>query len=166
MSKQPPSPTCPTCSRDFVQLVRRQGFIEGLAGLAFLRPFRCQLCTHRFLYGEFGFRHDKPAPDRRQYVRIPVQFPISFTGDVRGEGMTNNISMGGCALESDTKFTVGKVMQLKLHPTNEPNPITVEAAVVRSVSAETARLEFIKVDPGEKERLTRSVAELLVPTRK
>ena len=165
MSKQPPLPTCPKCSRDFVQPVQRQGFLEGLAGLAFLHPFRCQLCTHRFLSCQFGGRHEKPAPDRRQYVRIAAQFPISFTGDVRGEGMTINISMGGCALESDTKLTVGKVVQLKLKPTDEPDPITVKAAVVRSVSAETARLEFVRFGPGEKERLTRFLAGLLVPTR-
>ncbi len=41
---------CPRCGSQDVGLIRRrQGTVERVAALVFLRPFRCRKCERRFL---------------------------------------------------------------------------------------------------------------------
>jgi FkbM family methyltransferase len=49
-------PYCPKCRENLVHQSRRQGLIEVLWGFFGFYPFRCQLCTHRFLAFQWWLR--------------------------------------------------------------------------------------------------------------
>ncbi len=159
-------PRCRKCGTDVVQRIRPDGILERLAGLLFIHPFRCQLCTHRFrgfLPGAVAFGQ---KVDRRQYVRFSARFPVTFTGEGgRGEGTATDISMGGCALESDSTLMPSMVLKLKLRVSDHALPVEVEAAVVRSIRSKIAGLEFVRFVPQEKYRLNQYVAGLVFAHR-
>ena len=149
------SPSCPNCNKDFVRRAHRQGPAEVLFSLFYLYPFRCQLCTQRFLALQWGYRYKRYTPDRREYLRIPVRVHAAFLGEAsRGEGTAADLSMRGCALATDTRPAQGEVLRLKLDLQNgRPETIEVEAAVVRNVVGRQYGLEFLRIHSQEKEQL-------------
>ncbi len=47
--------SCPSCSSLRIHRSRRKGFLEsGLLTMLFVRPFRCELCNHRFFRWSFS----------------------------------------------------------------------------------------------------------------
>lgn len=159
-------PRCRKCGADFVQRIRPDGILERLAGLLFIHPFRCQLCTHRFRAFLPSAAALGQKVDRRQYVRFSARFPVTFTGEGgRGEGTATDISMGGCALESDATLMPSMVLKLKLRVSEYALPVEVEAAVVRSIRSKIAGLEFVRFAPQEKYRLNQYVAGLVFAHR-
>ncbi|MGH7228323.1 MAG: PilZ domain-containing protein [Nitrospiraceae bacterium] len=158
---------CPRCETDFVQLIRPDGFLDRLAGLMFIYPIRCQLCTHRFRVFLPGVASPRQKVDRRQYVRFSARFPVTFSGDSgSGQGTALDVSMGGCALESDGTLMPSMILKLKLHVSEYAVPVEVEAAVVRSVRSKIVGLEFARFSLQEKYRLKPYVAELVSAHRK
>ncbi len=158
-------PTCPNCGRDFVRRSHRQGIFERLISVIYVYPFRCQLCLHRFLTLQLGKRFIKQKVDRREYERIETKLPLAFKGDqAQGEGTAIDLSMAGCAVESDVKVPEGSLVQLELK--NAPAaPVKVEAAVVRSTRQRTIGLQFLRLREEEKERLRQFVRQLLQSRR-
>lgn len=158
--------TCPRCGKDFVRRTPRQGVLEQFLSLAYVYPFRCQLCTHRFRAMEWGKRYQKHASDKRQYERIPVRIPASFSGgEQEGRAVVTDLSMGGCGMETDATFTEGGLLELRLHTSDQAPPITVEA-VVRSVRAKFAGLQFLRFQPEDKDRLSQLIRELMISARR
>lgn len=158
---------CPKCGTDFVQRIRPDGTLERLASLLFILPFRCQLCTHRFRAFLPGVDAFWQKVDRRQYVRFSARFPVTFSGDAGpGQGTAMDVSMGGCALESDATLMPSMVLKLKLHVSEYALPVEVEAAVVRSVRSKIVGLEFARFSLQEKYRLNPYVAGLMSAHRK
>jgi hypothetical protein len=154
-------PQCQKCGTDFVQRIRPDGVLERLAGLLFVHPFRCQLCTHHFRAFLPSTAALTQTADRRQYVRFAARFPVTFTGEAGlGQGTATDISMGGCALESDTTIMPSMVLKLKLRVSEHGLPVEVEAAVVRSVRAKIVGVEFVRFAAQEKYRLHQFVAGL------
>ena len=68
-------PQCPHCRQDFVQRARRRGLVDYLLSFAYLYPFRCQLCGHRFLTLQWGIRYHRIAQDSGDHrlVGTPVR---------------------------------------------------------------------------------------------
>lgn len=154
-------PTCPNCGRDFVRRSHRQGLLERVLSVIYVYPFRCQLCMHRFLTLQLGKRFIKQKVDRREYERIETKLPLAFKGDqAQGEGMTIDLSMAGCALESDATVPEGSLVQLELK-NSSASPVEVEAAVVRSARQRTIGLQFLRLREEEQERLRQFVRQLL-----
>ncbi len=160
-------PVCTQCGRDFVQRTHRDGLLERLLSVAYVYPFRCQLCTHRFRAMQWGKRYVKEAIDKRQYQRFAIRLPVSFSSDqAEGTGTVTDISMGGCGLETDAQLSTGALLQLHLRIADQEPPVTVEAAAVRSVRAKFVGVQFLRVRPEEKERLSQFVRELLIIARR
>jgi hypothetical protein len=40
--------TCPKCGKEPVRRSKRNGFMEQVLSLAYVYPFRCEQCDHRF----------------------------------------------------------------------------------------------------------------------
>jgi hypothetical protein len=156
------NPVCPKCKRDFVQRVAREGFFERLGGLLSISAFRCQLCTYRFYGFQLGAGVAKQPVDRRQYVRFAVRLPATFSGEARGEGTVVDLSMGGCAIETDVRVPTGKVLQVRITISDTETPVGVEAGVVRSVRGAIIGVEFLRLVQYEKDRLSRYIAGLLL----
>lgn len=155
-------PTCPQCGKDFVRRSHREGVLERLLSVIYVYPFRCQLCTHRFKAFQWGKRYVKVQVDRREYERIATRFPLTLVRDhSRGEGEVTDISIAGCALESEAKVAEGVLVQLQLQVPEESTPVAVDAAVVRSASPKSIGLQFLRFRTEEKERLRQFIRRLL-----
>lgn len=154
---------CPKCSKDYVKRVGRQGLKEHVLSLCYVYPFRCQLCGYRFRFLQWGIRYQRVEEDRREYERLPMNFPVSFEGDdVRGVGSVVDISMSGCSLHAEAQLEEGKILQMVLQISRDLLPVAVEAAIVRTVQANRVGVEFLRFQPTERERLQLFVRGLVL----
>jgi len=118
-------------------------------------PFRCQLCTHRFL--AFAWRYD--SSPRREYDRIPAQCPVTLhppateKQDEEVRGTTVNLSVTGCLIETNAQVPPGTRVRLTIHPSGPLPPIEVKDAVVRAVLQNRLGVEFFTIAPEEAQRL-------------
>lgn len=157
------NPFCPACSREYVKRIGRRGITERLLSVFYVYPFRCQLCGHRFRALQFGVRYQRIEEDRREYERIPTEFPVTFTGDsIDGKGSVVDISMTGCTFNGHSQLAKDKIIRVVLHVSDDVLPISVEAAVVRSVHMNRVGLEFLQFERGERERLHLFIRGLLL----
>ena len=146
--------TCPKCSAQFVKRVTRKGFKERLLSRLYFYSFRCQICRFRFRVFQWGVRYPAVAEDRREYERLAMNFPISFVGEnVDGAGTVSDISINGCAFDTDRQLTDESIVRLALQISNELQPVDIEAAVVRNVGQGRVGVEFLRVQQAERERL-------------
>ena len=101
---------CPQCGTDVVLRARCVSLIERLAGVLLMSPFRCQICSHRFLSFRWGRRYPPHPVDRREHTRIPVRFALAFSGGrISGDGTVLNISAGGCLIRSDAPVRTDEI---------------------------------------------------------
>ncbi len=100
--------------------------------------------------------------DRRLAPRFKVHLPISFSGDsLTGEGIVVNLSLGGCAVESERKVQRWKYLTLRIFLPNQDAPLVVDRAQVRSSHRrQLLPLEFLDMQPEEQARLRRFVTAL------
>ena len=97
----------------------------------------------------------------RKHTRFAVQLPVSFSGDsFSEEGTILNVSAEGCAITSDTVPGAGVYLQLTMQFREREEPVQIELAAVRWVSATRFGVEFIKIRPEEAERLKQFVNRL------
>lgn len=97
----------------------------------------------------------------RKYIRFAVQLPVSLSGDQLSDGGTIlNLSAEGCAITSDVATGVGVYIQLAMQLRERDEPVQIDLAAVRWVSAKRFGVEFIKIRPEERERLKKFVKTL------
>jgi hypothetical protein len=155
-------PRCPNCSREYVKRVHRQGIYERFSSVFYIYPFRCQLCSHRFLFRQTGVRYRKIFFDRREYERMPSFFPSSIEWDqINAEGTVAEISMAGCSIQTDAEVPPGTIVRLRLNVFGDERSVLVEAAVVKSAYPTRLGVEFLAIERREKEKLQFFVRGLL-----
>jgi c-di-GMP-binding flagellar brake protein YcgR len=76
-----------------------------------------------------------------------------------------DLSMGGGTLETDAKLTSGALLQVSFQPSEWDPHITVAAAVVRSVRASSAGLEFLRIQSADQESLRQFMFRILSERR-
>ncbi|HEX8750369.1 MAG TPA: PilZ domain-containing protein [Nitrospira sp.] len=158
-----PRPLCPRCSREYVRRISRVGLGERLISLFYVYPFRCQLCGHRFQLLQWGVKYKKIEEDRREYDRMPVNFPATFAaGSVSGQGLIVDISIAGCSFHTEAHVGEGNILRMGLHVPNETHPVNVEAAVARSIQSGRVGVEFLQFENSERERLQRFIRQLIL----
>ena len=159
-------PECPDCKQDFVQRARRKGLVDYLLSLAFIYPFRCQLCARRFRTMQWGIRYSKKPADRRENVRIQVGLPVTIASShANAKGMVKDLSVRGCRVKTEGHFPEGALLRLHVQVVDNAPPIEVDAAVVRSSHASSIGMEFLRVRREERDRLSRFVRSLLLEAR-
>ena len=86
----------------------------------------------------------------RKHTRFAVQLPVSFEGDQLSHGGTIlNLSAEGCAITSETVADAAVYLQLTMQLREREEPVQVDLAAVRWVSATRFGVEFIKIRPVE-----------------
>ena len=101
--------------------------------------------------------------ERRKYRRFGVRLPVSFSYDrTEGQGQIVNISMGGCAVESEIDVGEGAFVRLKvaLPDREKPTPMEVDLAPVRWSKDGKFGMEFIDMAQQAKKQLYRLVSSL------
>ncbi len=145
-------PNCPRCRKEFVQRAPHKNWLESLGCLLSFHPFRCQLCSHRFFAFDWLPRLDFYR--RRQYVRMPARFPLTFTNQqMDGAGTVVNLSIKGCQIETDAPLTCGDTLSLDIRETDGQPLFAVSAAAVRTIDGKQAGIEFLRIRKDAMERL-------------
>ncbi len=91
--------------------------------------------------------------------RLSRRFAVSCRGlfygpdDFEGEGITNNLSVGGCCVESGYPVEVGMELRLALSIGDFGWPLSVDGAVVRWKRERLFGVEFCRVRPPQQQRL-------------
>jgi hypothetical protein len=158
-----PRPLCPRCSKEYVMRVSRVGLDERLASLFYVYPFRCQLCSHRFKFFQWGIKDKRIEEDRREYERLPASFPVRFdAGAVRGRGLTVDVSMAGCTFHTEAELVEGNILRMGLELPQETSPVSVEAVIIRTLRSGRVGVEFLQFETSERERLQPFIRGLLI----
>ena len=153
---------CPRCGKTIVRRRPSQGLGEQLLAGLLIYPFRCQLCAYRYraFLGRPSF-----AP-RREFVRLPVQYPVSMwearSADRRAitEGTLIDLSLRGCAINCATPFKTGTMLRLHVHLPVEAAPLAIDGAVVRYCGKDRLGVQFQAIGPAEEARLSQVVEQL------
>lgn len=154
---------CPQCGFLLVKRAPRRGLREYLLSVLTVGPYRCQVCTHRFL----AFRWLPGTNTSREYTRIPVRYPVLLSPAPKDdhihleEGSLLDISIRGCAIKSSVPLQKGNLLCLKIQMTDQVPPIEIDQATVRTVTGRRAGLEFVKIRPEEETRLRNLLLTLL-----
>ena len=99
--------------------------------------------------------------EQRRERRVQVEYPISFEGiQGLGKGKLFNLSAGGCAIESGVNVQVGTTVTLRVYVPTHKEPIQVSRAGVTWAAGQDFGVEFMDLDPPERERLQRLIADL------
>jgi hypothetical protein len=99
--------------------------------------------------------------EKRRERRMLVKDPVSFEGRFGvGQGTTFNLSLGGCALGSNTPFDPETTMKLHLHISTEKSPLQVNRARVTWRAGNDFGVEFLSLAAPEKRRLQHYIAGL------
>ena len=157
-------PDCPQCGTWIVRQARRRGTREHLLRFLSICPFRCQLCTHRFL----AIRGQPSYNPRREYERILVRYPVAFCAAFLGPlaeaaaGTMVNVSIRGCRIESSLPASQGARLRIGFVTDAREPPIEVEGAVVRNAVGDCMGLEFLKIRPEEEDRLRQVIEARLL----
>lgn len=136
--------------------------LERLCSVFLFYPYRCQLCAHRFL----ARPEPKGHAHHREFERITVRFPTSFSASylgsrVTGEGTLHSLSIRGCGLATTSPAEKGAFLRVLFSYAEHEAPIEVQVAVVRSVEEARMGLEFLGIKPEEEERLRYLMETLL-----
>lgn len=92
--------------------------------------------------------------EKRKYVRLQADLPISFEGDgIRGKGRVINISRGGCAVESEDRVPAGVYLRVRLDLPDAQSGLAVELGAARWSTGSAFGLEFIRMEADAQARL-------------
>lgn len=154
---------CSQCRKPFVQAVRQRGFLDHLLHWAYIHPYGCQVCRHRFYVMQWGLRPAEIPMGSGEYRMRPVRIHATVL-DEQGhrEGNVTDLSMGGCMIEMPALLLEGAVIGIRLDALDDQPPILVEAAIVRSALGARAEVEFLRLAKKEEERLNRFVTSLWI----
>jgi len=99
----------------------------------------------------------------RQFPRISLQCPIGFlrAGDhTVGGGHAVNVSMAGCAVESDERVRQGDHLSVIVMVPEQGPPIGISKARVRWSLGNKFGVEFVGITPQARERVHQLVSYL------
>ncbi len=156
------APACPKCKSDLVGRTHRNGMVEHAASMAYIYPFKCQVCQHRFRRLRWGERYVRVPLDRRDAERLPtrIRVTIHWKDGGQGEGTVRDISVTGCGIETEAAVPIGALVLLQLEPQGEP-PIDIDVAEIRSRQPRRIGVRFARVAPTHAERIRQIVQRLI-----
>lgn len=156
------APACPKCKSPLVGRTHRKGMTEQALSLAYVYPFKCQVCQHRFRRLRWGERYVRVHLDRRDTERLPTRIPVTihWKDGGQGQGTVRDISVMGCGIETEAAVPMGALVLLQLEPEGEP-PIDIDVGEVRSRQPRRIGVRFARVAPTHSERIRQIVQRLL-----
>src|SRR5437660_10190357 len=160
---------CPQCGFLLVKRAARRGLREYLLSLLTLGPYRCQVCTHRFL----GLRWRPSTNPGREYDRIQSRYPVRLIPNLKGRSMGSegdqiqqeeatlfDISIRGCGIKTNAPLHKGDLVRLEIEVTPQEKPLRIDEAVIRTLTGRRFGLEFVNIRDEELTRLRTLLVEL------
>ncbi len=100
--------------------------------------------------------------DLRSSTRAAVTYPVRLSSDsMTGQGTVINLSLPGCAIETDLPVQPGDYLELRVMAPDQARPLTVGLAKVRWATQEKVGIEFIRVRQDDQGRIQRLISRLL-----
>ena len=100
--------------------------------------------------------------DLRSSTRAAVTFPVRLSCDSKtGEGTLINLSVPGCAIETDLPVEPGDYLELHVMAPDQARPLAVELAKVRWTACHKVGIEFIRVRREHQSRIQRLIRPLI-----
>ena len=162
-------PSCPQCKVSLVNQVPRRGRLEYLLSILSIGPFRCQLCTHRFL----GLKWRPSTNPGREYDRIQSRYSVRLIPNLKGRPMGSegdqiqqeeatlfDISIRGCGIKTNAPLHKGDLVRLEIEVTPQEKPLRIDEAVIRTLTGRRFGLEFVNIRDEELTRLRTLLVEL------
>jgi hypothetical protein len=78
-----------------------------------------------------------------------------------GQGTVINLSVPGCAIQTDLPVQPGDYLELLLMTPDQARPLTVTLAKVRWAALQTAGIEFIRVRRDDQGRIQHLIGQVL-----
>ena len=145
-------PQCPRCDDDFVRRRTQGTTLELIITRLGVFPFDCRRCSLQFWSRSSGIQSRRA--ERRRYARAAVSVQTSFHGtEVAGQGRVVDLSIKGCAVESDIEIQPNSVISLALDVYANRVPITVRRGLVQYREGRRCGIEFLQMEPEQKDRL-------------
>ena len=156
---------CPKCKSELVGRTHRSGMVEHALSLAYIYPFKCQICQRRFRALRWGERYVRVPLDRRVAERLSTRIPVTihWKDGGQGQGTVRDLSVTGCGIETEAPVPMGALVLLQLEPAGEP-PIDIDVGEVRSRQPRRIGIRFVRVAPTHAERV-RLIVQRLLDTR-
>jgi c-di-GMP-binding flagellar brake protein YcgR len=90
--------------------------------------------------------------------RVVVKAPVSFEGKLgTGRGITFNLSISGCGLESSADVNMDSTMRINLHIPTDTKPVKVGRAKVIWTAGKDCGVEFVNMEQTSRLRLQRYI---------
>jgi hypothetical protein len=100
--------------------------------------------------------------DHRSSTRAAVTYAVRLSSDsMTGEGTVVNLSVPGCAIETDLPVQPGEYLELLMMAPDQARPLAVELAKVRWTTQHKVGIEFIRVRRDDQSRIQRLIGPLL-----
>ena len=97
--------------------------------------------------------------DHRTSTRAAVTYPVRLSSDsMTGEGTVINLSVPGCAIETDLPVQPGEYLELLVMAPDQARPLTVGLAKVRWTTNQKVGIEFIRVRRDDQSRIQRLIS--------
>lgn len=92
--------------------------------------------------------------NRRKATRLPIEIPVEYMGkEFLGNGTVINVSPYGVLIRGDYLPIVGTNLFMRLFPSGDKEPLSVERAVVRWQRGSELGMEIISMTPEAHVRL-------------
>jgi CheY-like chemotaxis protein len=145
LAKRPDTPVLFISSHSNLTLLSKG--VDGNRWPVLRKPF-----SPTVLRTEVGIRleavGDKTASgiDPRKHPRYPIRCHIQYAGDHEGHGMTKNLSLGGCLLDTDHVMDVGAHLTLHVTLPMDAISIKIHVAVARWSAPPHCGLDFLLIE--------------------
>lgn len=134
--------------------------VDGNRWPVLRKPFSPQvLRTEVALRLEAAREKTGPGPDPRMHPRFAVRCPVRYTGDHAGEGMTDNLSVGGCLLHTNMVLRIDSHLIARLIRPKE-TVIQLHIVVTRWGTTPRFGLEFLLIEEQSERLLSEYVNAL------
>lgn len=99
-------------------------------------------------------KHRRLTPPPGALLSFAQLVPLKETAEAfEGDGTILNLSAGGCKILSENPVVVGPPYRLIIQLPSFPNPITIEAAIVRWISNRMFGFKFDSIQQDQEEHL-------------
>lgn len=99
--------------------------------------------------------------DYREHKRKKADLVITFMGEHGGgQGTVADLSPAGCGVLTDCQVPVGSFLEVQIQPSGGAGAIKIDVAVVRYCLPNRFGLDFLRMAPGEDQKLKRLVKAL------
>jgi hypothetical protein len=102
---------------------------------------------------QWGIRYARMT-DVREFDRIPIRVAASVDdGRTQFQGETINLSVDGCAVETDAALMPDASVRVLLQLPHDSQPVDVSSAVVRASLQGALGIHFVRMDADSRQRL-------------